>query len=309
MGQEPLNDDQTQYDIFQEDSSLESLDVAEERSLTGGPATPHNMDRPKRKVNHSKLKKRLVFGLAAVLLLVAAGYGLSVLNKPDKPTPTTVVINTQSLDNGTLNQVTPKNDSQTKQQLTISPDTIFKNSVTVQGSAEIVKNLTVGGKVSIQSTADVKDSLTVGKSLSVGSNLTVNGLITAASLSVGSLTISSINLSSNLVFGGHIVPFGSEPTVRPSVSAAGGTVTISGNDTSGTVTINTGNGNITPGELVIITFRTPFSATPKVQLTPLNSGASGLRFFATHTASFFTVNTSTAPVANTTYIFDYLVTQ
>ena len=300
MEREPGSDEQAQYDVFRRDSTIE-LDVAAENPLQNLPEQPVNKPRKHRRL---KLNKRGVLGLIVALILIAGvTAGIMILNKPAPLPPTTVVINTQSLDNGTLNQLTPTNGSEVKQQLTISPNTIFKNDVTVQGSAEIAKSLTVGGPVNIQNAANVRDNL------SVGGNLTVNGLITAASLSVGSLTISSINLSSNLVFGGHIVPFGSEPAVRQSVAAAGGSVSISGNDTSGTITINTGNGALTAGELAIITFRTAFSTTPKVQLTPLNVGASGLRYYATHTAGFFTVNTSTAPTSGTTYIFDYLVTQ
>lgn len=304
MEQQPPKDDQPQYDIFREESSLESLDVVEEKTPNSEPKNPVY----KKPRNFRKLRKRLVLVVLSLVILAGLGTMIRLLSKNDKPAPT-VVINTQSLDNGTLNQLTPASDGQTKQQLTISPDTIFKSSVTVQGSEVIVKDLSVGGKANIQSDTNIRDNLSVGKSLSIGNNLTVNGLITAASLNVGSLTLSSINLSSNLVFGGHIVPNGSEPNFKPSNAAGGGTVSVSGNDTAGTITITTGGGSVSAGELAIISFKTAYSGTPKVQLTPLNAAASGLRYYATHTASFFTVNTSTAPAVSTTYIFDYLVTQ
>jgi hypothetical protein len=309
MESEPLesNDDQSQYDVFRRDSTLE-LSVAEEKPLQGKPVVNSVHSKSGRTVK--PIKRTVLVIVLALILLAGIAAGIKFLNKPDKPTePTTVVINTQSLDNGTLNQLTPTSSGEVKQQLTISPSTIFKNDVAVQGSADITKNLSVGGIVNIQGATNIKDSLSVAKSVNVGTNLTVNGLITAASLSVGSLTISSINLSSDLNFGGHIVPSGSQPAVRASVAAAGGSVSISGNDTAGTITINTGNGSLTAGELAVITFKTAFNATPRVQLTPLNSPASGLRYFATHTAGFFTINTSTAPANGTTYIFDYLVTQ
>jgi hypothetical protein len=304
MDQEPPKDDQSQYDIFRQDSSLETLEVAEENS-----SNPNQSDelKLKRRRHVRKLLRRAAILLGIVLVLASVGTGIAILNRQDKQAPT-VVINTQSLDNGTLNEITSKNGDPSKQQLTITPDTIFKNNVSVQGSTDIVKNLSVGGTANIQGATDVRDTLSVGKSLSVGTNLTVNGLITAASLNVGSLTISSINLSSHLVFGGHIIPSGSAPAARTSSAAGGGSVSISGNDTAGTITITTGGGPIA-GELAIITFHSAFSTTPKVQLTPLNISASGLNYFVTHTAGLFTVNTSTVPSPNTTYIFDYLVTQ
>jgi hypothetical protein len=304
MEPEPPKDDQSQYDIFRQESSLETIEVAEERSASSGQS-----DGPKLKRRRSlrRTLKRAAVPLGVVLLLASVGTGIALFNRQDKQGPT-VVINTQSLDNGTLNELTSKNGDPAKQQLTITPDTIFKNNVSVQGSTDIIKNLSVSGTAKIQGATDIRDTLSIGKSLSVGTNLTVNGLITAASLNVGSLTISSINLSSNLVFGGHIVPSGSVPTARASSAAGGGSVSITGNDTAGTITITTGGGPIA-GELAIITFHTAFGTTPKVQLTPLNSSASGLNYFVTHTAGLFTVNTSTVPSANATYIFDYLVTQ
>lgn len=304
MEQEPSSDDQSQYDIFRQDSSLETLEVAQERSLDSPTKDPQKYRPPR---DYRKLRRRLLVALLVIIVLVGAGSAIAMLNKSNRQGPT-VVINTQSLDNGTLNQLTPKNDGQVKQQLTITPDTLFKNSVSVQGSTELIKELTVGGKATIQSDANILGNLNVGKSLSVGSNLTVNGLITAASLNVGSLTLSSINLSSNLVFGGHLVPSGNAPAVRASAASGAGTVKIDGNDTAGTITITTGGGSLIAGELAVITFKTAFTGTPKVQLTPLNAAASGLNYYATHTSTFFTVNTSNAP-ASGVYIFDYLVTQ
>jgi hypothetical protein len=306
MEHEPPKDDQSQYDIFRQDSSLETIEVAEENSSGSGQGDSPRLKRPR---NYRKLRRRLLATLLIIIVLAGAGTTIAMLSRPGKQQGPTVVINTQSLDNGTLNQLTPQGDGQAKQQLTISPDTIFKSNVTVQGSTELVKDLSVSGKVNVQGDSNISGNLSVGKSLSVGSNLTVNGLITAASLNVGSLTLSSINLSSNLVFGGHLVPSGNAPSGRASSASAGGSVSIEGNDTAGTITITTGSGGLIPGEMAVITFKTMFNGTPKVQLTPLNSAASGLRYYATHTASFFTLNTSVAPTGNTTYIFDYLVTQ
>jgi len=84
---------------------------------------------------------------------------------------------------------------------------------------------------------------------------------------------------------------------------------VSGNDTAGTIVINVGGGSVASGELAIITFNKLFNATPKVQLTPINTSASNLNYYATRSASFFTINTSTAPTNGTSYVFDYFVTQ
>lgn len=285
---------------------IESLEVVEQ----GAPPSPALSPPNKRSSFDIRKHKRAAFSILVIVTLISlsvAGFVfVRKLSSPETPT-NNVVINTQSLDNGTLNQLSTSDDGETKQQLTISPNTLFKNDMIVQGSAQVLKDLTVGGSVTVQNAATVRDNLTVGRALTVGTNLTVNGTVTAASLNVGSINISSINISGSLVFGGHIIPGGATPSARTSNAAGGGSVTVSGNDTSGTITIKTGSGGA--GELAIVTFRSAFSTVPKIQLTPINEASSSLRYFATRTSNIFTINTATATAPNTTYVFDYLVTQ
>lgn len=296
--------DRPEYNVLSQDTA--SLEVVEEGSLVDSTSLP-----PQKHFFRTQRHKRAI--LTALIILTLIGLSITgfifIQQLPSSEQPTNnVVINTQSLDNGTLNELSPSNGGEVKQQLTISPNTLFKSDVLVQGSTQLLKDLTVGGNVNIQNAATVRDSLTVGRALAVGTNLTVNGAISAASLNVGSINISSINISGSLVFGGHIIPGGATPNGRASNAAGNGSVTISGNDTSGTVTIKTGN-SVGSGELAVINFRSGFNTVPKVQLTPVSESGSSLRYFATKTSGFFTVNTGTPPAPNTTYIFDYLVTQ
>lgn len=302
-----------EYNIFKQDYA--SLEVAEEDTQSHKTVTPRKSGRRR----PSRMMILRAGTIALLVLLLSAGLSF-VIRSARKP-ETTITINTQSLDNGTLNQLTAEAGDEAKQQLTISPETLFKESVIVQGSAEIQQDLTVNnsltvngqanlqGPVAIEQDVTVRSGLTVGGSTAIGGNLSVTGSITAASLSVGTISISTVNVSSDVSFGGHLIPNGATPSSRPSLAASGGNVTISGNDTAGTIVINIGGGAVQSGELVIVTFSKPFSATPKVQLTPINIPASGLRYYATRNASFFTVNTSTAPTNGTSYVFDYFVTQ
>lgn len=296
--------DLPEYNALREDAA--SLEVVEQGKFSTVPQPPE-----KRSLFDLKRNKRAIITaliILGLLCLSVAGF-IFMRNLPSSQSPTTnVVINTQSLDNGTLNELTSDTGGDKKQQLTISPNTLFKNDVLMQGSAQVLKDLNVGGNATIQSAANIRDSLTVGRSLTVGTNLSVNGIITAASLNVGTINISSINISGNLVFGGHIIPGGAAPAARASNAAGGGSVTINGNDTSGTISIRTGGGPIS-GELAVITFRSAFNTVPKVQLTPIGEAGTNLRYFATRSSNFFSVNTGTTPAANTTYVFDYLVTQ
>lgn len=298
-------DQKTGYD---DPSSLEmpapivdSLD----KTVTGGDQPPHN-----------KHIVRYVFIAIGVIILLA-GITLAIVKsnhkttvKPSPVTTTPIVINTQSLDNGTLNKITSQaGPTETKQQLTITPDTLFKNTVEVQGNTKLDKNIDVGGNATVAGTTTLQGAVGINSNLAVRGSLNVGGTISAASINVGSLAITTINVSGSLNFGGHIVPGGATPQTKISTGASGGTVTISGNDTAGTITITIGSGQIVAGELAIITFQKAFATTPKVQLTPINPASSALNYYATRSASFFTVDTATAPTTGASYVFDYLVTQ
>lgn len=298
--------------LYSSSLDTEAIPVADETD----PNSPKKPEAPKKKKRFKKPARSTIILLAGLIILLGSTLAVIILLLKNREQPTTnVVINTQSLDNGTLNQLTAQAGGTINQQLTISPNTIFKGSIEVQKSALVREDLSVGGKTLLQGPVVTQDSLEVNRSLTVrgattiGNNLTVGGQITAASLSVGTLTISSINLSNNLTFAGHLIPNGKAPSVRTSVAAGGGSVVISGNDTAGTITINIGNNVTTPGEMAIITFATSYNTTPKVQLTPINAASSALGYYVTRNAQFFTVDTSSLPTAGASYVFDYFVTQ
>jgi cytoskeletal protein CcmA (bactofilin family) len=258
-------------------------------------------------------RRTIIILLAIVIAVGAAALAVIMImtNKKPAPQPTPVIINTQSLDNGTLNKLTVQaaGTAETKQQLTIAPDTLFKKSVQIQGDLKSDGNVEVGGNLTVRGTTTMQGAVGINSNLAVRGSLSVTGQLTAGSLNVGSLGVTNVTASGSLNFGGHLVPTGAQPDITVSVAAGGGNATVSGNDTAGTVTINVGANPPAAGELVIVTFRSRFTATPKVQITPINASASSLRYYATRSAGFFTVDTSTAPAQNTTYVFDYLVTQ
>lgn len=294
-----------------ESSSLEADPLAfVQRSSTNSPNQPAV---PNRSLPH--FKRTLVISSLAVLMLVClVTLGTILLvNKPTTNRPTTVApitINTQNLDNGVLtkiiNQAAP---NETRPQLTVEPDTLFKKSVAVNGSLATTSNLEVGGNENIKGTSTIQGAVGINSNLAVRGALSVGGALSAGSLNVGSLAVSNVNASGNLSFGGHLVPSGPAPTATASVAAAGGTVSIEGNDTAGTVTVHVGNGSPLAGELAIVSFKTAFAGSPKVQLTPINGAAAGLSYYATRSAGFFTINSASTPASDGTYVFDYLVTE
>ena len=254
-------------------------------------------------------KYSFVIAMIVVMLLLIATTSIALLKKSPK-TVTPITINTQSLDTGTLNKLTAQaGPNATKQQLTITPDTLFKNTVDVQGGLKAEKDLDVGGNLNVRGTTTIQGAVGINSNVAVRGALSVGGALSAASLNVGSLAVTTVNASGSLNFGGHLVPSGTTPDAKASIAASGGTVAVSGNDTAGTITINIGNGPLLAGELAIISFHAPFATTPKVQLTPITSAASGLNYYATRSATFFTIDTSSTPTVGASYVFDYLVTQ
>ncbi|MDL2342510.1 MAG: hypothetical protein QFB87_05550 [Patescibacteria group bacterium] len=278
--------------------------------------TPEPSGSPLPHFGSSKRKLFMEIGVVATLLLFGIILAFVVKQKPATTAApakavTPVVINTQSLDNGTLNKISAQANpgGEVKQQLTITPDTLFKGTVEVQKGVKVDQALDVGGTLNVKGASTLQGAVGVGGNLSVRGGLSVAGPLSAASINVGSLTIANITLSGSLNFAGHLVPSGAEPTSQVSPGAAGGKVAISGNDTAGTITITTGAGPFVAGEIAQINFRSAYATTPKVQLTPLNNSAANLNYFATHTPTFFTINATNVTAPNTTYIFDYLVTQ
>ena len=292
----------------------ESLESTRDYNITQAAAKTKLTEGEHRKSNLA------LIGLATLILIGLVIAGTILLTK--KPVPVKqpavapITINTQSLDNGVLTKLVDQAaPNETKQQLTVAPDTLFKKNVEVTGSftadstATVGNGLNVGGNQNVKGTSTLQGAVGINSNLAVRGALSVGGALSAGSLNVGSLVVSTVNASGSLNFGGHLVPSGATPAAVTSVAAGGGTVVIDGNDTAGTIVITTGNGAPLAGEMAIISFKAAFATTPKVQLTPLSGAAADLHFYATRSAGFFTINSTTAPAAGGTYSFDYFVSQ
>lgn len=175
--------------------------------------------------------------------------------------------------------------------------------ITVAGTSafedvEVNNNLSILGNTSIQGTLTVNDNATVTGNLSIGGEL-----------SAASVTADSINFTGDLEISRHINTGGPSPGVtRGGAVGAGGTVSISGTDVSGTVTINTGGGPST-GVLATVTFANAYTGTPRVVISPTSSAAASLDYYVTRSTTGFTVRTVSAPSASSTYVFDFFVSE
>lgn len=161
------------------------------------------------------------------------------------------------------------------------------------------KDLSVAGSTQLQGAVTVSQLLTVNNSANIAGNLSVGGTLSAGTMHVGRFIVDS-----SLTIGGHVITSGRTPGVsRGSAVGSNGTVSISGNDASGTVAVNigTGGGN---GILASISFHSRYDRTPHVVITPVNGGVGS--FFITRSASGFSIGVANS-VSPGGYAFDYIV--
>ena len=267
---------------------------------------------------HRPSKTLVISGLIVLLL---SGLGIAIVvsqHKSKKTEVKTITINTQTLDTGTLTKLSNQlgKPGAVRQQLTITASTLFKNDVEVQGATTLDNDLLVKGSTKLLGPVATGDSLSVGGGLIVGRNasisggLSVTGVITATSLNVGSINLTTLSLSGNFSWGGHLISTGTRPTVDAGPVIGNGTATVNGNDSVGTVAINAGSsGLLSDGEMATVHFHSPYSAVPIVQLTPTNQGAAGIPYYVVSAPGFFAVRTIAIPTPGTTYSFNFFVTQ
>ncbi len=194
----------------------------------------------------------------------------------------------------------------TAEMLKISGDTSIGGSLSVGG-------LTKVGILQVSGSADIAGALNVGGDLTVAGSSTIN-----KNLSVkGSIDTTDITVN------GHIITGGTAPVVSI-LTAAGinSKVTVVGNDTSGTITITTGDPAVlatktTPavagpivGDLAKIVFAKAYLTIPHILIAPSDAATAGFIAYPGNRAlDGFTLSIKTAPAPKSTYSFEYFITQ
>jgi hypothetical protein len=143
--------------------------------------------------------------------------------------------------------------------------------------------------------------------VNIGQALTVAGATTfSGAVSADQLTVQSLILNGDLVIDHHINSGGLTPTRSPGGALGnGGTVSISGSDTAGIITINTGSSPVA-GCFVTVTFGKTFNNIPSIVITPVDAAASGIAYYITRTTANFSVCTTSTPPAGQTFDYDYI---
>ena len=182
-----------------------------------------------------------------------------------------------------------------------SVQTLGVNGDVTATNVNVRTDLAVVGATRLQGAVTIGQLLTVNNNVNVIGNLAVGGTLTARTFQANNL------ISENtLTIGGHIITAGAAPNVgRGGAVGSSGSVSISGNDTAGTVAVNTGTG-AGNGLLAQIAFRTSYPTIPHVVVTPVGGPIGS--FYITRTAGGFSIYVANA-VSPGGYAFDYIVVQ
>jgi cytoskeletal protein CcmA (bactofilin family) len=261
--------------------------------------------------------------LVFVLLVFAAAGVVYVAMKSSKPssnqTKTTSLTDQQisSLKGNT----TLVGDS--KQTLDIQSNSIFEGQVLDRGDLNVAGSLKVGGPLSLPSVSvggngtfgqigisgglNVAGDSTLQGALTVQKNLTVSGSGSFGSLNVSALSITTLQLRGDININQHILTSGTQPGRSFGTAlGGGGTASVSGTDTAGTISINTG-GSPPAGCFITVNFAKNFGSTPHVVISPSNSNAASLQYYANRSTSSFSICSAGVPGGGTNYVFDYIV--
>lgn len=176
-------------------------------------------------------------------------------------------------------------------------------SLTISGTSNLgeaqINNLQVASNTAVQGTTTLRD-------LNVSGTTSLSGAVTASQITVTRLILSG---NATLQVPNHISFTGASPsrTTNGAVLGNGGTASINGSDTTGTVNINTGN-NPTIGCFIRINFQQTFSNQAHVLISPVGAGAGQINYYVDRNNSGFSICSTNAAPANQAFAFDYFVT-
>lgn len=174
------------------------------------------------------------------------------------------------------------------------------NGAATASTLSVRNNMAVNGGAQFQNTVTIAKLLSVEGSAAVASNLSVGGELSASNVAAGNLLISGI-----LDIGGHVMTAGATPAIsKGSAPGSTGSVSISGNDESGTIFVSAGNG-AGSGEVAYVAFHSGYSTVPSVVISPVGGYAEF--YIGSVSAGGFSV--SSALALSGSYQINYIVEQ
>lgn len=326
---QPSKDTEPQAPVDALSLTPDELQKEQAEQAAASPSTTAEMPGEK-KVSPFKrfLKKINVYLLFFVLLVIVAGAiaVVSYLNSQKAPVEPTIA--SQELTQDALKDLA-NNDASvgaTAQTLTIQGNAIIAGQTLLRGNLNVAGNIQSGGSIQAP-TLTISGAANLGQaqinSLQVATTVAVQGITTLRDLNVagaaafsGSVTASQITVSRIIMSGNavlqipnHISFTGASPsrTANGAVLGSGGSVSVNGSDTTGTVSINTGN-NPTAGCFVRINFQQSFTNAAHVLISPVGAGAGATNYYVDRNNSGFSICSVNVAPANQDFAFDYFVT-
>lgn len=311
-----------------QDDDSDALETPDNVISAVNPAKQAELDavKPAKKTLKQKLAKFNLYLLLFVFILFVAGAITVITYFQSKKADNTAVISTQTLDQKSLDQIASSDTTvgDPKQLLSVQSNAVFAGKVLVRDTLEVaggiqvtgpvtLSGLTVTGKANLDETqvsrnlavagdTAVQGALTVARSLQVNGGGTFSGPV-----SVPQLTVTNLQINADLVLTNHITAGGPSPsrTVGPALGS-GGTASVNGSDTAGTIGINTGNGP-PAGCFINVNFAKRYDGVPRVIISPVGADAGGLSHYVTRTTAGFSVCVASAPPSGASFAFDYFV--
>lgn len=263
--------------------------------------------------------------LMLFFLVVILAIGILVLMTVKTRQDVQKSINSQALSQSALQQLanTDVTVGDAKQILTVQSNAVFAGSVLIKSNFEIAGTLKVGGESTLSSlkvsgatqlndttasTLTVNGALSLQGALTLKSGLNVSGSSNfAGNLTATSIITGGLQLNGDLNLTHHITAGGTIPNAsRGTAVGGGGTVSLSGSDTAGSIAVNTGS-SPPAGCFVSVTFSQKFSTNPHVSVTPIGSAAAELTYYVDRSTTGFSICSTTAAPAGQSFGFDYVV--
>lgn len=259
-----------------------------------------------------------------VLLLAGIVTGVSFFKNQQATQADEKQIKTEPLSQEALDQLrqTDVKVGDPKQILSVEANAIFAGKVLIRDSLEVAGEIKAGGPLSlpgitisgnsilsqvqasslqVTGNTTLQGPLTVQNSINVNGNGSFGGTLTAAKLN-----IQDFQVTGDLQFARHLDAGGGTPSKSDGGLGSGGTSSVSGTDTAGTVAINTG-GAPPAGCMVNLTFAQRYNNTPHVVITPVGSAGASLNYYVNRSSTGFSICTANNPPGGQSFAFDYIV--
>lgn len=317
----------------EDNNSLETLEGSSEVTKDI-PETIEAEKLPKKKISLIDRTKGLVTRLNIYLLLfiliIIIGLIIFFVVFNSAQEPDTGINESQELTQEAIDELIGSDAKvgDPKQILTVESDSVFAGKVLIRDGLDVAGPIKVGGSLSLPgitvsgasafdevsiNTLAIAGDATVQGQLSVQEGLTVSGPVTfSGTFSAAAFAIESLQVNQDLQLNRHIDAGGPTPGITGGGAiGSGGTATISGTDTAGTVTVNIGSG-ASAGVLATINFANSFGGTPHVVITPVAAQGSPVvsgtqKFYlSSRTTTSFSIATS-GGLPTGSISFDYIV--